>query len=591
MDYFKILNLSREPFSNSPEPDLFFQSPKHVRCLQKLELAIRLRRGLNVVLGHVGTGKTTLCRHLIAQFAEPNQDADAMEMHLLMDPAFSTPQEFLATVALSFGITGKRKRKSASVETHPLTEPVLSVPLDFPANTPIASDTTGKRTRRVTDPAYTDWQLKENIKDYLFKKGVDEKKIVVLIIDEGQKLPDFCLEILREFLNYETNENKLLQIIIFGQPEFQQILNRMENVADRVNLLYMLQPLNFQETRDMIQFRLAQASEPGHTQAPFTRPGLLAIYLATGGYPRKIITLCHQAILAMIIQNRSKAGWFLVRSCAARLVSADSKAWRSRSLRWALVLVAASAALLIFLQVRSMPTSSIKAPVVPRQESAQQSPTTVQAALKNPALKEESQKGLTVQTETAQKIRTAQDANRESPTVRETAQKSQAVPPQAIRHQKPDLLGKLALKDGRTIWWMLTDFYGEYNESLFRSVARANPHIKNLSRVQAGELIHLPALPVEKSPLAANRYWVRIAASTNLEETYEFYRTYKPEMPSLRFLTYWNPRQGMVFSIMLKDGFPDETAARRSITRLPDALASGAGVFKNLEKDTVFYTR
>ena len=122
-------------------------------------------------------------------------------------------------------------------------------------------------------------------------------------------------------------------------------------------------------------------------------------------------------------------------------------------------------------------------------------------------------------------------------------------------------------------------------------MARANPHIKNLNRVQAGELIHLPVLPVEKSPLAANRYWVQIIASQNLEETYEFYRTYKLEVPSLRFLPYWNPRQGMVFSIMLKDGFPDETAARLSITRLPDALASEAGVLKNLEQDTVFYTR
>ena len=534
MEYFKILNLIREPFSNSPEPDLFFQSPKHVRCLQKLELAIRLRRGLNVVLGHVGTGKTTLCRHLIAQFAGANQEADVTETHLLMDPAFSTPLEFLNTVAMSFGITGKRKRRAAA------------------------------------DPDLTDWQLKENIKDYLFKKGVEEGKIVVLIIDEGQKLPDFCLEILREFLNYETNENKLLQIIIFAQPEFQQILKRLENVADRVNLLYVLQPLNFQETRDMIQFRLAQAGEPGYTPALFTRLGLLAIYLATGGYPRKIITLCHQAVLAMIIQNRSKAGWLLVRSCAARLASTGSKAWPSRSLRWASVLVVASAALLIFLLVRPMPINSIKAPVVPRQEAAQQSPTTAQASRKNPVLQEESQKGLTVQTETAQKIRIAQEA---------------------VRYEKPRLLGKLALKNGRTIWWMLTDFYGEYNEDIFRSVARANPHIKNLNRVQAGELIHLPVLPVEKSPLAANRYWVQIIASQNLEETYEFYRTYKLEVPSLRFLPYWNPRQGMVFSIMLKDGFPDETTARRNITRLPDILASEAGVLKNLEQDTVFYTR
>ncbi len=297
MKYFKILNLVREPFSNSPEPEFFFQSPKHVRCLQKLELAIRLRRGLNVVIGHVGTGKTTLCRHLILHFATTNEDADPVETHLLMDPAFTTPLEFLSTVALSFGITEKQKKQETG------------------------------------DTETSEWQLKENIKNYLLKKGVDEKKIVVLIIDEGQKLPDFCLEILREFLNFETNENKLLQIVIFAQKEFQQILDRIENFADRVNLLYVLEPLNFQETRDMIQFRLAQAGTPGNIPALFTSLGLLAVYRATGGYPRKIVTLCHQVILALIIQNRKKAGWFLVRSCAHRLASAGplSKAWL---LRW-----------------------------------------------------------------------------------------------------------------------------------------------------------------------------------------------------------------------------------------------------------------
>jgi general secretion pathway protein A len=502
MEYYKILNLIREPFSNSPEPEFFFQSSKHVSCLQKLELAIRLRRGLNVVMGHVGTGKTTLCRHLIAQFMETNEEADAVETHLLMDPAFITPREFLSTVAISFGIMGKRKRRGAA------------------------------------DQDVTEWQLKENIKDYLFEKGVDEKKIVVLIIDEGQKLPDFCLEILREFLNYETNENKLLQIVIFAQTEFRQILDRLENLSDRINLLYLLEPLDYRETREMIRFRLTQAGEPGQTPKLFTRPGLLAVYLATGGYPRKIITLCHQVILAMIIQNRSKAGWFLVRSCADRLASSDKK-WRVRSLRWVSGMLVAIASLFVFFLVRPVTTDSVKTPDPPRQEIAQKS----------------------------------------------------TVAREPVRYQQPDLLGRLALKNGRTIWWMLTDFYGVYNDSIFQSVARANPHIKNLSRVPAGEMIHLPALPVEKSPLAANRYWVQIASSTNLEEAYELYRTYKPEFSSVRFLPYWNPRQGMVFSIVLKDGLPDETSARQSITRLPAILASGAGVMKNPEQDTVFYTR
>ena len=154
MDYFKILNLNREPFSNSPEPEFFYQSSQHLGCLQKLELAIRLHRGLNVVMGNVGTGKTTLCRELLIRFAKSEEDRNEVETHLLLDPSIGTPREFLATVATAFGISG-----AAAAES--------------------------------------EWQIKEGIKHHLFQRGVDEKKTVVLIIDEGQKLPDFGLEILR----------------------------------------------------------------------------------------------------------------------------------------------------------------------------------------------------------------------------------------------------------------------------------------------------------------------------------------------------------------------------------------------------------
>src|SRR5512137_2636819 len=106
MDYFKILNLKKEPFSNSPEPEFFYQSVKHLGCLQKLELAVRLRRGLSVVVGDVGTGKTTLCRQLILQFALTEEDVKQIETHLLLDPSFTNTLEFLSTVAMTFGITG-----------------------------------------------------------------------------------------------------------------------------------------------------------------------------------------------------------------------------------------------------------------------------------------------------------------------------------------------------------------------------------------------------------------------------------------------------------------------------------------------------
>ncbi|MES0445418.1 MAG: AAA family ATPase, partial [Desulfobacterales bacterium] len=282
MDYFSILNLNKEPFSNSPDPEYFYQSRQHFGCLQKLELSLRLRRGLNVIIGDVGTGKTTLCRQLIRGFATD----DNVETHLILDPYFKSSSEFLATVAEMF----KGDKASSDAD---------------------------------------DWQLKEIIKQYIFRRGVDENKTVVLIIDEGQKIPVFCLEILREFLNYETNEYKLLQIAIFAQREFEKVLEEYTNLADRINLYHLLEPLDFRDTRLMIRFRLKQSSMEAKTPILFSYPALWAIYNSTGGYPRKIINLCHRTILTMIIQNRSKVGWFMVRSCVKRDFSEPKK-----KLRW-----------------------------------------------------------------------------------------------------------------------------------------------------------------------------------------------------------------------------------------------------------------
>jgi len=285
MEYFRILNLCREPFSNSPDPELSFRSRQHVMCLQRLELSIRFRRGLNVVIGEVGTGKTTLCRQFVRKVA----DDDLLETHLILDPSFSSPQEFLMTVSGMFGLEDARWAE------------------------------------------YSSWQLKEYIKNYLFRRGIDEQKIVVLIIDEGQKLPDFCLEILREFLNYETNQSKLLQTIIFAQEEFQQTIGAYPNFADRISHSQVLGSMSFRETRQMIRFRLNQAKEGSETPELFSYLGLLAVYRATGGYPRKIIHLCHRVLLALIIRNQSKAGWSLVRWCARM---SDTAAPRRRRAQW-----------------------------------------------------------------------------------------------------------------------------------------------------------------------------------------------------------------------------------------------------------------
>ncbi|WP_243358210.1 AAA family ATPase [Fundidesulfovibrio terrae] len=269
MRYFELLNLRREPFSNSPDPDLFYRTKQHRECLQALEIALRLKRGLCVVTGHVGTGKTTLCRQLIRLLGE----RQGVVTHLVLDPSFSDAREFLVYLCGCFGMDGGEAR------------------------------------------AASDWQLREHIKNTLWGLAVEEDQLVALIVDEGQKMSLECLEILRELLNFETNEHKLLQIVIFGQLEFEPILEAKANLADRVNLRFRIGPLDFQDTRELIQARLAMCSKDISPEGLFSFWALLAVYLATDGFPRQIVQLCHQALLAVIIKERPRVTWGVVRSC------------------------------------------------------------------------------------------------------------------------------------------------------------------------------------------------------------------------------------------------------------------------------------
>jgi general secretion pathway protein A len=511
MNYYNILHFKKEPFSNSPEPEFLFQLPQHAGCLQKLELAVRLRRGINVVIGDIGTGKTTLCRKLIQNLSFTEADSTEIETHLLLDPAFNSAVEFLQTVALMLGIKDLNNEES-------------------------------------------EWHLKERIKDYLFDKGVDEKRIVVLIIDEGQKIPEKCLEILREFLNYETNNFKLLQIIIFAQKEFQVTLKKQANLFDRVNLLYHLRPLNFKQTRAMINYRLSIARDSEIVTSLFSFWGLASIYLATGGYPRKIVFLCHQVILKMIIRCKKKAGWFLVRSCIRRL---ETPAFRR--FRWAL------GVLLIILIL----CLSINASLFQKREA--------DAHKKMPAVPA-------------------------TPVLSEVKQTpSASVLPDPLMIQKntnqhikmPDYLGKLKMTKRRTVWWTLHNIYGVVSPEITNAVIIANPHIRNKDVIAEGDIIALPSIPADIKPISGGNIIVSLEGGKDLETMYNIFRNNPNEkkLPPLAFLSFWNNKEGISFAIVIDKCFKNIRAAEEAVGKLPPMTAAKTKILSQWNADTVFFNR
>jgi len=143
---------------------------------------------------------------------------------------------------------------------------------------------------------------REAIEHFLFQRGVAEGKTTVLVIDEGQKLSLDMLENLRVLLNYETNEYKLLQVVLFAQMELLGRIKRIKNFLDRVAMKYILNPLDEMETVQLIQFRLEQAGLPPG-RALFTADAVRAVYAATQGYPRRIALLCHNALELAVMKD------------------------------------------------------------------------------------------------------------------------------------------------------------------------------------------------------------------------------------------------------------------------------------------------
>ncbi len=259
MSYYKLLGMRKEPFSTSPDPEFFYLSAEHKAAFYRLRIAIELRRGLNLVLADVGAGKTTLSRKL---FQVLGQEPDVITA-MVLNPIYDSQEHFLQDLSERFHI----------------------------------------KLHSGNGCAPTSLDYMNAIERFLFRKGVEEARTVVLLIDEAQKLPDGCLEILRSLLNYETNEYKILQLVLMGQMEFLPRMIRIKNLWDRIALNYVINPLDEGDVRELINFRLDMAGYRGSREL-FTGAAIDAIFRYSRGYPRRISMLCHDGLEYMIMHQK-----------------------------------------------------------------------------------------------------------------------------------------------------------------------------------------------------------------------------------------------------------------------------------------------
>lgn len=242
--YQEFYNLKEYPFRLSPDPDFIFMTEQHREALSGLTYSICARPGLSVLIGEAGTGKTTVLYTLLA-LLERRQYLAAM----CTNPTLSR-EEFYDFMLLKFEVSSASTSKARQL---------------------LALEESLKRSRA-------------------------EGSAAVLIVDEAQRLPAELLEEVRLLLNLETPREKLLEIVLAGQPELSETLRRKElrQLKQRVGCLYTLKPLNPQEVGDYLHHRLMQAGRP--ERALFSEPAVELIYTYSGGIPRLINTLADTAL-------------------------------------------------------------------------------------------------------------------------------------------------------------------------------------------------------------------------------------------------------------------------------------------------------
>lgn len=274
MAYYSILGFNKEPFSTSPDPAFFYLTKEHDMALTNILIELHLKRGLSVIFGDVGTGKTSLSRMLVQDLKKRGN----MIFHIVLNPVFENEKQFLTSLVRNYNV-----------------ESELNIDLE---NADIL-------------------ELRDAFEKFLIKKTIDERKTVILIMDEAQKLDMPTLETLRVLLNFETNEFKLLQLVLLGQVELYPKLVNMPNFMDRISFKYTLNPLDAQETKALILYRIKAAGYNSRMDL-FLDEAVGEVYNYTRGYPRKITKLCHQVLKELILQNKNAVDRRLVRDVIAK---------------------------------------------------------------------------------------------------------------------------------------------------------------------------------------------------------------------------------------------------------------------------------
>ena len=256
--YEAHFGLKQPPFSLSPDTALFVRLDDHEACYQLLTHVLDTGEGFLKVIGDVGTGKTILCRRLLRFLSDDDTARERFHSVYIPNPMLS-PVGLYRAVGQELGLETPLQADNAALLEH-INQKILDL--------------------------------------------AQQQRGVVIVVDEAQSLPPATLEALRLITNLETERQKLVQVILFGQPELDELLdqNRFRQLRQRITFAHYLKPLSRSAIRQYLDFRLTQSGYNGPSLV--TDRAIKRLHQLSGGIPRMINVLTHKALLSAYAEQR-----------------------------------------------------------------------------------------------------------------------------------------------------------------------------------------------------------------------------------------------------------------------------------------------
>ena len=489
--YHAFYGLSESPFGLTPDPKYLFASEGHKEALAHIAYGIEERRGFVLILGEVGTGKTTLVRHVLRRLGP-----DVKSVFLF---------------------------NSSSLGFEELLQAVL-------------------RDLEVPSPGRRRVDLIEALNEFLLQENAAGRR-VVLIIDEAQHLSASVLEDIRMLSNLETARSKLLQIVLVGQPELGERLGQvnLRQLRQRIGLAAELKPLNRADSVQYIKHRLAVA---GCQEPIFTRMALRMVYRKSGGIPRLINVICDKSLVLGYGANKTRIGRRIVRQVArdwtvfrmpqrAAPTVSSGRRTAGRRIRRAprrvpLGQIAAAVtvgALLVtgLLVVRlgtpdqtaavGLPAVEITAVPLSTREPSNALTSTPSAFERRAAKVPRDEPAAAPVVKTEASLARPEVAVPESPSVLPSA----ALPPVPVA-SRPEraAVAVVTVNTGDTLSWLLYSVYGRADETVVDITQLANPDLDDVDQLRTGQRLRFPQLEPSAMihKVADGRYLVHLLTTS-----------------------------------------------------------------------------